>query len=104
MKGEAKMGKHFWSMDEDLYCCEECIKTYVIEKSDIGASKFLQRLKRVFPDIAESSLKMKLQNIKQLFIEHKIFNTLQLSPLQNYSRQNKIAFQQALKKEFGLWE
>jgi len=87
---------HRWAISEDELCCREFLKNYVIEKSTMSMSDFVRRLSAQLPLITTNSLRMKVQNIKQLAIEAGIKDTLQTNPLANYSQQNKHAFQKVL--------
>ena len=85
--------KHRWSFEEDRYCCEKYIEFYVIQKSDTSASDFVRILASALGDIKPTSLRMKVQNIKQIMIEKHIPNSLQISPSANYSKQNLSALE-----------
>lgn len=89
--------KHRWSLEEDKYCCEICVKYYVTEKANMPVEDLVRDLTTHFSDIPANSLRMKIQNIKQLFEEGGIDNTLRTKPLANYSRQNKKAMDEALR-------
>ena len=51
-------------------------------------SKFIAVLQKELPSIKPNSLKMKVLNNKQILIEKGINDTLVVSPLANYSKQN----------------
>ena len=83
---------HRWTYREEELCCKEYFKTYVEERIPLPLSDFVRRLALTLPDIPESSLRMKVQNIKQLSIEAGIADSLQSKPLSNCSQQNRRAF------------
>ncbi len=80
--------KHRWTFEEDQLCCKRYLEYYVINKSGMDVSRFIMVLQKEHPSIKPSSLKMKVQNIKQILIEKGIKDTLDSSPLANYSQQN----------------
>lgn len=91
--------KHRWSLEEDTYCCETCVKYYVAEKSNMPVEVLVKELSEHFPNISTTSLRMKIQNIKQILEEEGIENSLHIGPLSNYSQQNKKAMQNVLRKQ-----
>lgn len=90
-------GKHRWTEAEDQLCCERYLARYVVERSGLDAASFLRELQRELPEVPALSLKMKLQNCKQLLRERGIADTLAVSPLRNYSKQNQRAMEAALR-------
>lgn len=93
--------RHRWLFNEDKYCCEKYIEYYVLNKSGLKIDMFVELLKAALPEIKKNSLKMKVSNIKQILIELGIDDTLDVKPLKNYSRQNKVAMLKVL-SEKGL--
>lgn len=91
--------KHRWTSAEDKYCCQSYIEYYVMNKSSMDAATFVGMLQKTLPDIQRSSLKMKVQNIKQIVAELGIKDTLLCSPLRNYSMQNKNALMEVLREK-----
>ena len=91
-----------WTMDDDMTCCLMYLEQV---KFNNGSSweyhDLLHNLQLELPHIPKSSLKMKLQNIKQLCIESGLKDGLRISPLENYSVQNKRAFD-AIRKHLGI--
>ena len=83
---------HRWTYHEDELCCREYFKTYVAEKRSLPLRDFVCHLALKLPNIPENSLRMKVQNIKQLSIEAGIEDSLQSKPLSNCSLQNRRAF------------
>ncbi len=55
-------------------------------------------LQKNLPSIKPNSLKMKVQNNKQILIEKGINDTLVVSPLANYSKQNLRAMNAILQE------
>ena len=90
--------KHRWTIAEDEYCCKRYIEEYVIKKSNMEMRSFTKLLSKELPEIKESSLKMKITNIKQLLMDMGIDDSLNVKPLKNYSTQNKRAMEKALKE------
>lgn len=80
--------KHSWSYEEDRYCCQMFFEHYVINKKNTNINSFVEMINKNFPNIKYNSLKMKIQNIKQILFELNIQNTLECTPLINYSKQN----------------
>ena len=91
-------GTHRWTYDEDRYCCEKYIECYVISKSELSASEFVRELSFELTEIKPTSLRMKVQNIKQILIEKQISDSLKISPSANYSLQNLLAMESILKQ------
>ena len=83
---------HRWTYFEDELCCKEYFNTYVVEKFPMPLSVFAGRLSLKLPDVPESSLRMKVQNIKQLSLNAGIKDSLLAKPLPNFSQQCKDAF------------
>ena len=86
-----KDNKHRWTVEEDRLCCKRYLEYYVVSKCSMDVSQFITVLQKELPNIKPNSLKMKVQNIKQILIEKDIKDTLTLSPLANYSQQNASA-------------
>lgn len=92
------MGKHSWDDIEVLYCVDRVFETFVINRQ-YDYDELLDELYIHFEmQIKKSSLKMFLSNMKYLFNEYKIPNTLMISPLKNASLTAKAAFNIALEK------
>lgn len=93
--------KHKWLYEEDKLCCKVVIEEYVLRKSNKNLEDVLETLSYKMPDIGRNSLRMKIQNIKQLLKEAGIDNTLNTKALYSYSAQNKRAFEDVI-RESGL--
>lgn len=93
--------KHRWALDEDLKCCRMYLEYFVLNKSSMDIGQFISLLEKELPNIQPNSLKMKVQNIKQILNEKGFKDTLETSPLSNYSQQNLRAMKVAL-AEMGL--
>ena len=91
-------GKHKWTKEENEYCCKRYIEQYVVNKSSMKASEFSRVLEKEIGTISAGSIKMKLQNIKQILIELGIEDSLKVTPLDQYSIQNKEAMEKVLKE------
>ncbi|MDD6634923.1 MAG: hypothetical protein PUE69_06120 [Ruminococcus sp.] len=87
---------HSWSYEENRICCEKCVETYVINKKSIGTLELVKELHEQLIEVPEGSLIKKICNIKQLFIEMGIENTLKASKLEHYSKDNKKAMIEVL--------
>ena len=74
------------------------IDLYIKNKSSTEINDFLKALGESCPNIYIGSLKMKIQNIKQLCIELNIEDTLKISPLSKYSKTCKSVFINLLKQ------
>ncbi len=89
------MAKHIWSKEENIICCLSCVSEYVIKKNGCDPFEFIEKLHSIFiaigSDIPFSSIRMKMQNIKQLFIELDVENNLRINELEHYSKDNKEA-------------
>ena len=83
--------KHWWTWNDDLTCSKECIVEYVVEKRRTSISAMEVRLSAKLPALKKSSIHAKIQNIKQIFIELNVENTLEIAPLAHYSPQNMEA-------------
>ena len=92
---------HKWNIDEDIICCKKFIEYYIVEKSDITTSEFIKIISNKIPNIKESSIKMKIENIKYISEKSGYKDSSHLKGLANYSKQNEIAFNIA-KKELNL--
>lgn len=97
-RGVMSNNRHRWSFEEDAYCSEICVEYFVLKKSDISVGALIEELSDRFPCILPNSLKMKVQNIKQILDEEGIENSLNVRPLSNYSQQNRRAMDTVLKK------
>jgi len=93
--------KHKWLYEEDKLCCKVIVEEYVLKKSHKDLESVLDYLSDELPDIGRNSLRMKIQNIKQLLIENGIENTLRTKTLYSYSSQNKRAFDEVV-RELGI--
>ena len=89
---------HRWTYREDLFCCERYIENYIEKQCNISAQDFIYELSVELKTISEGSLRMKVQNIKQIVLEENLYDNLNISPLSQYSRQCKMAFTAAMRK------
>ena len=69
-----------------------------MNKTSLSMSEFIKDLSHKLSEISESSLKMKISNIRQVLEERKINNSLATKPFSNYSKQNEHAMNLALSK------
>ena len=92
------MSKHNWLRKEDKVCCLACY-VYAMEGKGDDVHSIHEELCAALPHISPGSIRMKMQNIKQLFIEHKIEHTFNIAPLEKYSVQCEEEFLDALRGE-----
>lgn len=85
---------HDWTFEENYICCYEYITNFIIGKT--SEYIVLQKLKDKLKDITESSLRMKMQNIKQIVIEKNLLDNSCMRPLPNFSKENLLAFNKAM--------
>lgn len=91
-------GKHSWTFEEDHCCCKAFFDVYVVGREDMSLSDFVRWLSRKLPDVKPGSVRLKVQNIKCLAAEYGVENTLHAAARDNYSKQNKAAFETVLKE------
>ncbi len=96
------MGKHRWTYDEDFICCREYL-ALVFEANgnsffDYSFTDIVQRVAIKVPLVEKGSVRMKLQNIKQIALEYGLHDDLPIKPLANYGRQCFRAFCEAVKE------
>ena len=90
------MGKHRWTYDEDYLCCEKYIQMYCVEQHETSITPLLEELSSLLPNITVGSIRMKIQNIKQITMEENLYDILDHAPLERYSTQCKFAFDEAI--------
>ena len=64
-----------WTFGENLICCEVYIKNYVKHNTGLSLTEAINEVLKAAPRFKggkEGSVRIKLQNIKQLCIEHKV--------------------------------
>lgn len=88
--------KHRWSFEEDKTCCRIFIETYIINYTNCSLDSLAMKILSIYSKIKFSSIKMKLQNIKQICLDYGIKNSSTISPLNNYSNQNLRAMKEEL--------
>lgn len=93
--------KKSWSYYEDEFCCKYYIEKFIIEQSNMGLASFVKMLSLEIKR-SSNSIKMKVQNIKQIVIEKNISDSLITSPLKNYSKQNWRIFEKLIKENPNL--
>ena len=81
-----------WSYYEDELCCKLYIENFIINQNNMSLTEFVKLLSSKI-NRSETTLKMKVQNIKQIVLEKNIIDSLQTSPLAHYSPQNLVAFE-----------
>ena len=85
--------KHTWTMEDDLTACQKYLE-FVFERTEDVAT-LLDELEKLLPHISRGSLRMKMQNIKQVALEEGLEDHLEIAPPQNYSVQCHKAFLEA---------
>ena len=89
--------KHKWTFEEDFICCKQYIYyIYDDEYSVKNLYDLIHTLSILLPEISAGSIKMKLQNIKQISDEAGFNDKMNITPLEQYSYQCKKAFIEAL--------
>ena len=89
--------KHTWTFEEDYTCCMQYLRYIYDTPEDQSVNDLIRELSLKLPDLTRGSIRMKLQNIKQICMEHSFNDEMDISPLENYSRQCLRAFVEALK-------
>lgn len=87
-----------WNYEDDLVCCREYLRFALGETAAKSIRSLIEDLAVKLPHISKGSLRMKLQNIKQISVELNLNDGVQLSPLDQYSVQSKRAFKQAIQE------
>lgn len=87
---------HFWTNEENKFCCQMYVEYYINNKRNININSFVEMINKKLPYIKYSSLKMNIQNIKQILLELNIKDTLECTPLKNYSKQNFKAMKEVI--------
>ena len=94
------MGKHRWTYDEDYLCCEKFIQMYCVEQHETSITPLLEELSSLLPNITVGSIRMKIQNIKEIAMRESLYDILDYAPLAQYTKQCKKAFDKAI-ENFG---
>ncbi len=89
------MGKHRWSLEDDYVCCKAYLEYVFLNEIDYGVKELIERIYLKLPHISRGSIRMKLQNIKAVALECGLEDSLEISPLTNYSARCMRAFQMA---------
>ena len=87
--------KYQWTFDDDFLCCIYYI-AFVFDNTEDEDSALLDHLVEALPHIKRGSIKMKLQNIKQVALDSGLEDRLSFSPLEKYTKQCKKAFDAAV--------
>lgn len=90
-----------WTYGENLLCCEVYIKNYVINNTVLSLKEAINEVLKAAPRFKggkEGSVRQKLQNIKQLCIEHKVDDSFTYKAQAHYSKDNIKAFEEVLDK------
>ncbi len=89
------MNNHNWTYAEDYICCLEYL-AYVFDNcEDESMEPLVNILSLKLPQIKRGSIRMKIQNIKQVALDTGLEDGLKISPLTQYSMQCKRAFSKA---------
>lgn len=92
------MKEHDWDYEENQYCVDRIFEYFVMNRQ-YDYEILLDELYVHFDmKIKRTSLKMFLSNVKHLFNEYNIPNTLEIAELTNISFNTKYAFSVAMKK------
>lgn len=90
--------KHRWSYEEDKTCCRIFIETYIMKHTNCSIDEVIKKILNVHPSMQIGSIRMKLQNIKQICLEYGIEDSSSISPLYKYSNQNLQAMRESLQQ------
>ena len=87
-----------WRIEEDKICCAVCVEEYVRAKKETEIGDCIEKIKthREMANREDSSIRMRIQNIKSLLDKYEIPNSLKISPLSNASKQTEEALLCAL--------
>ena len=89
--------KHTWTFEEDYTCCMQYLRYIFDNSQNKNVASLIYNLSLKLPSLERGSIRMKLQNIKQICMEHSFNDEMDISPLENYSRQCLRAFVEALR-------
>ena len=97
------ISRHKWTIQENEVCCEEYVKTYLINHSSMSASDFVKNvlsLNPILANISVSSLRMKVSNTRAIILDLGLenYDSFQGSMLNNYSNTHFEQMQKVLKK------
>ena len=81
-----------WSYEEDEICCKLYIEKFIVDQSSMPIDEFVKLLSSKI-DRSAGTIRMKVQNIKQIIIEKGLVDSLRISPLAHYSPQNLTVFE-----------
>ena len=88
--------KHNWTFEEDYTCCVYYLR-YILDNSmNKNVTELIYNLSLELPKLDRGSIRMKLQNIKQICMEHNFNDGMEISPLSKYSRQCLKAYARAI--------
>lgn len=90
------MSKHRWSKNDDYVCCREYLEFVFIERIESNVNTLIDRICEKLPHISRGSIRMKVQNIKQVALDSGLEDMIEISPLLNYSEQCRLAFDKAV--------
>lgn len=87
-----------WSFQENEIFCEEYVKIFVIGRSAMPASAFVNRIMPLLPKRGFSTLRKKVSNMKQVLADLGVDDSLDVSSLYSYSNDHLIAARKVLQK------
>lgn len=87
-----------WSFQENEIFCEEYVKIFVIGRSSMSASAFVNRIMPLLPKRDFSTLRKKVSNMKQVLADLGVDDSLDVSSLYSYSKDHFIAARKVLQK------
>lgn len=87
-----------WSFQENEIFCEEYVKIFVIGRSAMSASAFVNRIMPLLPKRDFSTLRKKVSNMKQVLADLGVDDSLDVSSLYSYSKDHYIAARKVLQK------
>lgn len=98
------MNNHKWTYNEDYICCLEYLAYVFDNYEDDSMERLIDILSLKLPQITRGSIRMKIQNIKQVALDAGLEDGLKISPLTQYSMQCKRAFSEAGDDYFSIKE
>lgn len=90
--------KHRWSWEEDKRCCEVFVENYIIANTNKSFNEVVQILYVELPQLKESSIKLKLGNIKAICQYLGLHDYSTIKSVSNYSNQNYRAMLDVVNK------
>ena len=88
--------KHRWTFQEDYVCCTYYLRYIFNKPAGKSVRDLIYDISLELTELESGSIRMKLQNIKQICMEYDFEDGMDISPLEKYSYQCKRAFLKAI--------